>query len=388
MIRWRRWQFGGDNIACLSLVVLIAVLTGCSPWLGGQQTKTTPSIDKSAASPQGWITILSGMRFTDAYGAIGLVASAARPGRIAGCGLAAPAGKAAIPTFVFSDDSGRTWHISPIKGAQATKGCYLFADTQQPDTFAAVTELDSGSVSLAVTNDVGRTWHRLAIPTEFGFGMDPAGNHLVGGEFFALIHPKGSSDFHVVETSIGGTGWRTLDETLPTAVWDRSQLAFAVDPDDSATLYAATTVNGILTIFSTSDKGATWHPTLEVPSAHRIMIWTAHWHQVFVEQLAGEDAAAQFYFSEDGGATWMPSGLHYRAGGESMYVGAAGHIVTQTSVDATTYHLFTLDPFSGRFSLLGTYVLGAGASIGVVVEGVSTAFIYAKSDGTYRLSLA
>lgn len=170
--------------------------------------------------------------------------------------------------------------------------------------------------------------------------------------------------------------------------WDRPQLTFAVDPNDLETLYAATTVNNILTIFATGDGGAMWRPSLKVPSAHRATIWTAHRHQVFVEQLDGQDAAAQFLFSADGGATWRASGLHYRAGGESMYIGAEGHDVTQTSVDAATYRLFTLNPATGIFASVGTYALGSGAPIGMVVEGDTTAFIYATSDGTYRLPVA
>jgi hypothetical protein len=124
-----------------------------------------------------------------------------------------------------------------------------------------------------------------------------------------------------------------------------------------------------------------------MPSARRVTIWTAHRHQVFVEHLDGQDAAAQFFASADGGVTWQPIGLHYRTGGELMYIGANGRIVTQTSVDAATYHLFALDPATGGFSLIGAYALGAGAPIGVVVEGAASAFIYAKADATYRLAL-
>lgn len=70
-----------------------------------------------------------------------------------------------------------------------------------------------------------------------------------------------------------------------------------------------------------------------------------------------------------------------------MYVGADGHIITQTSVDAANYHLFALDPATGVFSSVGTYTLGSGVRIGVVVEGAAPAVIYAKMEGTYRLAL-
>ncbi len=149
------------GIACLFLLALLpAIIAGCSPWPGGQQARVTSSPGASPASsppPSGWTAVLGGMRFTDAAGAIGLMASAARPGRVAGCGLAARPGNAAVPTFALSDDAGHTWQTRPITGAQATKICYLFADTQQPDTFVTVWE-GSESSAASVTSDAGRTW--------------------------------------------------------------------------------------------------------------------------------------------------------------------------------------------------------------------------------------
>lgn len=386
MTHRRLWS---QFIACLSLLLAFALLAGCSFSLGEQKgAATTPSGQPAdAASPEGWTSILKGIRFTDAAGAVGLVASAARPDRVAGCGLTSRPGISAIPVFALSDDGGRTWQTRPIPGAPAIKACYLFADTQRSDSFAVVWNAAS-SPALAVTSDAGRTWRSLAIPSGFGFGLGRSGNNLIGGHFFAVVRPEGAADFHLAETAIDDGRWTILDEKLPGVVIDHSQLVFTVDPDDTATIFAVTLLSQVLTVVVTHDGGATWRTVLKVPSAHRLALWTTYHHGVAVEQLDGQDAAAQFFFSIDSGFTWQPSGLHYRVGGELMYIGASGRIITQTSIDAAKYNLFTLNPTSGDFSLLGTYDLGPGAPIGVVTDGSSPAFLYGKSDGTYRLPLA
>jgi hypothetical protein len=113
---------------------------------------------------------------------------------------------------------------------------------------------------------------------------------------------------------------------------------------------------------------------------------------VYLEQLLGEDTPFQLLASTDGGASWHHIGLHYHGGGEEMFVGPFGSIVTFTELgpagSSMSVELFTLDPISGYFRSLGTYQFDPGPGLGVVVDGKAhSSFIYATDVDTYVLAL-
>lgn len=79
--------------------------------------------------------------------------------------------------------------------------------------------------------------------------------------------------------------------------------------------------------------------------------------------------------------------------GEDIFISPGGRIVTRvvlnpSMVDPTENNLFTLDPATGTFALLGERVpLGPGAYLGVVVDGPAPAFIDCTVERTYAFPL-
>jgi len=325
--------------------------------------------------------MLPGLRVTALAGEQGLAVSAAQPGRIAGCAF--PAGlppQEAVPTFVLSNDAGKTWQTRNIIGASATYSCTILADTQQRDTF--VVELPD---RMMITTNAGLTWTSLvsssSVIPSYAYG-------LVGGHLFGFVVLQGSLNAHLAEIPISGGTWRILDANMPQGAVLDSQIPFAVDPDNSATIFAGVMLDqGERAVIATRNGGASWQVVQKLPDAHRIAIWTAHRHQVFVEQLLGIDTKYQLYYSNNDGATWQGIGLHYKSGGELLYIGWDGSILTETGIDATTYHVFALNPTTGRFAWLGTYALGSGLVMGVMVEGATPALILAGMSDTFALYL-
>ncbi len=375
------------------LVLLLALLSACATAPGSSSTSISPTpgptiSGKGSATitpgvpPTGWVRMLAGLRVTDLAAAQGMVASAAQQGRIAGCAL--PAGlppQEAVPTFVLSDDAGKTWQTHRIKGAPATNSCTILADSQQRDTF--VVDLPD---RMMITTNGGLTWTSLASSSS----VTPSyANGLVGGYLFGFVVLQGSMNVHLAQISIAGGAWRILDTNLPQGAALDSQVPFAVDPDDPATIFVCLILErGERAVAATRNGGASWQIVQRLPDAHRIAIWTAHRHQVFVEQLLGVDTKYQLYYSNNDGATWQGIGLHYKSGGESLYISPDGNIMSKTGIDASRYNLFTLDPATGSFALLGTYALGPNLFVGVLVNGAAPALILANMFNTFALYLS
>ncbi|HET8905739.1 MAG TPA: hypothetical protein VFN11_02110 [Ktedonobacterales bacterium] len=238
---------------------------------------------------------------------------------------------------------------------------------------------------MMVTTNAGATWKRLQSSSQFIASVAMA---LAGGHIFGIVLPQ-DSDWRLAELSIHGGAWRMLDTTMPHGALFDSQIPVGVDPDDPATMYADVQLNNISSIIATHDGGVSWRVVQKLPGAQRVSIWTTHRHQVFVEQIVGQDVTYQMYYSKDSGATWHGIGLHYKGGGEPVYVGADGDIVvTRTAYSATSDNLFTLDPNTGVFTLLGTYPLPPGLTFGSVIEGATPALILGSMSDTFVLYLS
>ncbi len=334
-----RVSFRGCSILCLLLAIGATFLVGCTTTSSDTSHSPTPgptggllATATPVPPPVGWSQVLPGKRFIGPSGETGLVASGAKPGRLAGCALPAGLYTRANPSFVISDDAGRTWQTRNIPSAEPMDTCLLLADTQEPDTFA----LGSGDASeLRVTKDAGHTWFRLAAPSGQVIPIVSGRLALVAGHLIAMIHPDGAGQWHLAEVSLDTGSWQVLDARLPGVRPEDSQaghtsplLAFEVDPSTPTTIYAATMITDVVTLFATRDAGQSWHKVLELPSAKRVAVWTATGHRVFMEQLEGKDTEYQFFSSLDGGATWQGIGLHARGGGEQIYIGPQGRIVT------------------------------------------------------------
>ncbi len=111
----------------------------------------------------------------------GIVASAARPGRVAACALP-PANQSGTPVFALSDDSGRTWQTYPVSVLSKVSSCAILADTRRPDTFIlghAAFGSDYDDTPAAITTDGGRTWRALSWPPQAQIAL--GGSALVDG---------------------------------------------------------------------------------------------------------------------------------------------------------------------------------------------------------------
>lgn len=389
-------------IVCLGCLCLLT-LSGCAV---GQQTPTaTPAPTSQALSglpvgqldpappPSGWQRLRSGVRFTDQTGDPGLVASEARPGRLAGCALATGAPNSpSVPTFVLSDDAGQTWQVRHIRGALPNTVCRVSADTMQPDTFAIESQ-GSGNGEpnqTFITTDAGQTWQTV----DPGCSGPVFLTALVAGTIFAGICSSGQPAIAQVSGS-RVSAWQHINLAPPGLSVDNTVVdGIAIDPDDPTRIYAAITEGRFDTrLYSSSDGGNSWHVAHEWATAQRVALWTAQGHQVFVQDLADMQVqSALFFYSPDGGTTWHGIGLHDRTGiGESIYVGPTGRVLTAygatSGPNPTSRNLFSLDPTTGDFSLLTNLDSLPNQVLGVIVDGASPRFIYASQTDTYIMPL-
>lgn len=394
------------------LLPCLLLLTGCS-LLGGGHTPApkatqTPGAGGAGGSPaafipghmstktppQGWQHILNGQTFTDQIADHGLVASAARPGRLAGCALPVPqpSDVPAHPIFALSDDAGRTWQPYTIPGALTTRMCLVFADTQQPDTFA-ITLHDGDNPPAYITTNAGQIWRILTPPS--GDVIHDLIN-LTGGVLLATVSTSTFQHWHLAETTLTPTAnsaWQMIDATLPDLYpasnpgYLNPPQAIAVDPDNPAHIYVVMASAAGDTLYATNDNGGSWRSLYQLPTAKRIALWTRTQHRVYLEDL--DDRAPtthQLFYTANDGAHWQGIGMHTQQG-EDIFISPQGSIITFMELDAATGTFFSLNPTTGVFTKRITSVILNGPFIGVVVDGPAPAFIYADQTNTYTLPL-
>lgn len=136
----------------------------------------------------------------------------------------------------------------------------------------------------------------------------------------------------------------------------QSANSFAVDPDDPQRLYIAANYGdantGGMGIFASTDGGATWKAIYHITNLNLAVIWTEPDGRIYVQQTVGTETPTQYqlYYGANHGASWTPIALHDRSsGGEQVITSAANRVVT-----VTAGHVFSLDPSTGVYSLLGT----------------------------------
>lgn len=398
---------GHRRLRHLLLCAVLLALAGCSvPFVSGPSGVHTPTASApgsggvlhpgtldTSSPPAGWRRILNGERFTGRTGDQGLVASAAQPGRLAGCALPAEA-LTGVPVFVLSGDGGHTWRAYRIPGAPSSDECAVFTDTQQADTF--MVDAIGFTSAFYFTLDAGVTWHSLVVPASTS--LRPYS--LVAGHLLATALGIGTGVWHLQETIIGASGnsvWQQIDSNLPDLHFPQygpdyvnEPQAIATAPDDPARIYLVTVTDaGVMQVYATSDEGQSWQLLYQLPTAKRVKLWTALDHRVYVEDLDDRDTPSyQFYYSPDAGAHWLGIGMHLRTGGEDVWVSPGGRVITRVGVSATEDNVFTLDPTTGSFTMLDAKTaLGGGAYMGVVVDGPAPSFIYGTARDTYAFPL-
>jgi hypothetical protein len=384
------------------LLCCLALLTGgCAFFGGGQQVNTAPGPTPTMQAPgtpappppNGWFPALSGWRLMG-VNVGGLTASYARPGRVVGCAL--PAGeRSGKPIFALSDDAGHTWHASSIPGALAALQCSALADSQQPDTFVVDLAVASNPDLVYLTTDAGRTWQAVQGDASHNVRIYGGNMQLVAGHLIAVLAPQpgtaAASAWELSERNPDGT-WHALDANLPHAHeggGTQPPQAYAADAADPTHIYAAMPVGSTgMTLYGTRDEGATWHALYSWPTATRMALWTASGGKVFAQDLIDYGTANQFFYSPDGGATWVGSGLHHQGGvgADAIFPSASGRVVTLAD-----QLIFNLDPTTGDFSTLAHdprfTVSDNGAFTCAVVEGVRPTLLCADQYATYGMPL-
>ena len=166
-----------------------------------------PSATSFPAAPAGWRAILPTRRFAGG-GSQGFAVSAARPGRLVGCGLPGVTTDAwPYPALAISDDGGQTWKESVFQEIGTVSDCSVVVDQLHPDTIIVG---NADGSKLAVTTDAGQTWRPLPLPAGMAMNFTLAGssNSLVNGQLIGVFHNiSGSGRYALGDLSITGAFW-------------------------------------------------------------------------------------------------------------------------------------------------------------------------------------
>ena len=180
-------------------------------------------------------------------------------------------------------DGGQTWNI--VK--EGTTRFALAIDPQDGDTIYVEPLNEAISKSI----DGGRSWttsaQRLTTPI-FMLVVDPQLPHTI----YACCHPDGGVDTGLWRSTDGGDSW--VDAGL------KGLRSFAIDPQNSATLYAATDAG----VFKSTNQGQSWN------AINSGMLGT----EVYVLAIDPQDPNTvyaaigdnrQVFKSTDGGMNWI-----------------------------------------------------------------------------------
>jgi len=231
---------------------------------------------------------------------------------------------------------------------------------------AFIVKLDAAGAIVYSTYFGGR-----ADETAGGLAVDALGRVYVTGQTYSADLPTA----HAFQPALGGgSAYRTLDGA---ATWIRMNLntiaveTFAIDPNDTATIYAGTYSDGV---FKTTDGGATWTPTSpDLPSipVHALAV-DAHG-----TVYAGNDAS--IYVSNDGGSSWFDGQIWDRV--MSIAVDGAANAVYAGVSGNYRRGVFKSIDFGGSWT-------DSGLSIGTNAVAVSHSIVYAGTDSGVAVSAA
>jgi len=402
------WSGGRDLWrAALVAVALLLIVGGFAGLLlshirpGHIASASTPTLAPSAPTPTAtasasanWLAILPHSRFSVGPSQ-GFAVSAARPGRLIGCGVPGDGTDAwPYPALAISDDGGQTWRQSSIQTIGSVTECIVVVDQMRPDTIIVG---GNGSPSqLAVTTDAGRTWRKLALPPDMQMIFPGT---LVDGQLIGQFHTF-SNPFKLAlgALSIDGS-FRILDSRLPyqDSATDNTPMAFTVDPTNPLHLYAIIPAkwdpahpSSDVLLYATSDGGASWRLLHTFPFGERIDLWAPTpdalylWVSYPWKSLNGNPLQE----SVDGGVTWRAiTPANYRLGG--AWFGPDGRIVVISGTNTNTAPtLAELNPATGALTPLGQPPATSRGSAaepfdGTVTGGASPVFVVAGFDATY-----
>lgn len=258
-----------------------------------------------------------------------------------------------------SADGGETWRVSsPVAQADC---CLL-------PSFVAIDPNDSANVYAGLVSGLykstnrGASWRPLYTYTS---ADKPQFRNVV-------INPRNSNVLYgfdvnkgIFESTDGGTNWRAINAGLPTPYGMNS---FAMNPQDSSTLYAGT-FHGL---YKSADGGASWQASysgLGPDSPAALVVDPLHSATVYAGVPTPQGGV---YKSTDGGASW-----------QLRYAGLRGVPVNGVAVDSQHHGtIYVTTPFSRLKSTdAGTSWQGLPASgTGpLVIDPKDTNILYAAA---------
>ena len=403
-IAWRRELRRGRAYYCspaLALGMLLVLgLVGCdfgamssAPKSHDQQPALTPGTPGVGVAPAGWRRMLNGQALTDSTAENSMAVSPARPNRLAACALPNTS-SGAQPVFLLSDDEGRTWQSHALSGIGAHwQTCFTLADAELPNTFAlAVGDPggpNGGASQVELTTDAGQTWRVAQTPPGDPIAVYAHGETtLVDGILYANLRSSSLTQDEFARLTPDGV-WHNLNTTLPYAHTPAGQTPESVTVDQSNAnhvLIAQPTTHSV-SAFLSADSGATWRAVYSWPSSLVVALWSGPSQRFYAQDVIHSTATAtQFFYSEDGGVTWVGSGLHANGAysvADSVFASPSGRVVT-----AWDAHFFTLNPATGVFALLGAAPTFVSEILScVIVEGPNPSLVCTGGADTFARSL-
>ena len=200
-------------------------------------------------------------------------------------------------TLFASFDQGATW--TAARGLQGSSADAIVVD---PNSSSIV--YSGGTRGIFKSTDSGKNWTHL----DTGFTSDVQVGALAidptqSATLYAAIRPQGA-DGVVLKSMDGGLTWIRITSGLPDS-FALYVVALLVDPTNPATLYANTRAG----VFKSTDGGSTWKATGLVEGLGWPQSWTFG-EAAFLDPnspstiYAGVEAG--ILKSDDGGQTWTP----------------------------------------------------------------------------------
>lgn len=185
-----------------------------------------------------------------------------------------------------SHNGGMDWQPTALTNTDAMA---LGVSPSSPQTMYA-----AGHNVFVKSDDGGKTWQ--SVPADLpgldihAFAVDPENPNKV----FAYV-----VSFGLFGSEDGGINWESHSVTMPSAIHSLTL------GEDDQTLYAAAGGAGL---WQSQDEGANWAPVQNLPDNDVIAVAYVRGNGRLYVTTA--EPAAGLYYSDNGGQTWVSTGLH------------------------------------------------------------------------------
>lgn len=234
--------------------------------------------------------------------------------------------------LLLSADGGQTWNA---QGSRSILSLQVVAET----VFArALKSPDSGSITMLVSQDRGKTWTDLNTASAFDSAYPSAMHFFDTKRGIALAGSK------TYATNNGGATWARLGEVTQQSLLS-AEFHFSFSNDSVGLVYDR---DGQY-LFATTDGGATWRPGKPPAGGERMraykLVDALHGWAVGEKGKPLPPNEGVLYETQDGGLTWVqkavPAGsgrlnaIHFQTARLGWIVGEGGTILATRDAGAT-----------------------------------------------------